>query len=953
MRQQLFLIVMLCVVYNGYAQQQRATNQTSSRAQDHNSSRSNKTASIALDGSDWNSSGSNKLRMQTQSADGGWNTTGSNRERSYLQSGWTFGINSGVSFTGKSNENSLFRGNGMATQMFGRYYFGNIGIGVSGGIVAGAINNAALNKFLTERKFQQGEISKSNPFNSYFLFGPSFKFGERVIINAELQGGMFINNPGSITISQPGAVRSLYRFEGAGKNSFPGFSGSISLAYPINNSTRFILNTGYLQTKSSINLYDPQRGIDVAIEQDRLVKLFTVGVGITKSFGSKRSAASGMATGKRHAINTKGTGATNGRIIPSAQNHAINTKGIGGSRMMNNESCGPVTQKITNPDGTTEEKTFACPADAAAYNERISMNVTVPKQTQGATFGEKVSAGLHAAGGAVSQGASRAVISGTVSWSSGNSSGIITNQDAVSAVGNLAGSTGGGAAAASYAATGRMAPSSTAPQGIAATFYTREAGSGMATGKRSARDHSSGMATGKRQYAPVFNEGDINECTGCAATVKMIGHELTHTVQQAQGIKNPLYNGNENQGTNPMYEGRSGLSKGGDNDCGGIEGLAVFLIDINSGAVVATTKTTTCGDFFFARVPAASYIVKVTGGFSKTKNYDVTIKSEANLDMAGDVTTSDDYWTIELNTGNSSIQKEKGLSNNKNELIAGAGVIADNGCAQSYTKNLPVFIGDIDDDGISEVLIGNSEAFSAEGGIASAALARPGNPIGGIIVKGGKNPGGQMRAVQTNEQGVFEFTNMEKGNYSITTEANYYVDDETIIVITDEDCDRDGTAERKGWDGTVKGGSKINAEEGTGQASNKSSVQDHNSSRSNKSSSIADNNTGDDSTGKSIVNTTKSNTKDFLVSLDELDQLLATDKTSSANAVNKAKENSRQLRNTITQNESNADNAAAVVDTSFSVLLGSISRLGQQYSSISNTLKTKHDTAKNSVGNIR
>jgi hypothetical protein len=29
---------------------------------------------------------------------------------------------------------------------------------------------------------------------------------------------------------------------------------------------------------------------------------------------------------------------------------------------------------------------------------RISMNVTVPKQTQGATFGEKVNAGLHASG---------------------------------------------------------------------------------------------------------------------------------------------------------------------------------------------------------------------------------------------------------------------------------------------------------------------------------------------------------------------------------------------------------------------------------------------------------------------------------------------------------------------------------------------------------------------------
>ena len=40
---------------------------------------------------------------------------------------------------------------------------------------------------------------------------------------------------------------------------------------------------------------------------------------------------------------------------------------------------------------------------------RISMNVTVPKQTQGATFGEKVNGGLHAAGSAVAQGASRSI----------------------------------------------------------------------------------------------------------------------------------------------------------------------------------------------------------------------------------------------------------------------------------------------------------------------------------------------------------------------------------------------------------------------------------------------------------------------------------------------------------------------------------------------------------------
>jgi hypothetical protein len=43
---------------------------------------------------------------------------------------------------------------------------------------------------------------------------------------------------------------------------------------------------------------------------------------------------------------------------------------------------------------------------------RISMNVTVAKQTQGATFGEKVNAGLHSAGSAVANGSSISGIAG-------------------------------------------------------------------------------------------------------------------------------------------------------------------------------------------------------------------------------------------------------------------------------------------------------------------------------------------------------------------------------------------------------------------------------------------------------------------------------------------------------------------------------------------------------------
>jgi hypothetical protein len=76
---------------------------------------------------------------------------------------------------------------------------------------------------------------------------------------------------------------------------------------------------------------------------------------------------------------------------------------------------------------------------------RISMNVTVPKQTQGATFGEKVNAGLHAAGGALAQGAS--LVGGAL----GGGGGVISA--AVSSVSSLAGGAAP-AAQASYAATG-------------------------------------------------------------------------------------------------------------------------------------------------------------------------------------------------------------------------------------------------------------------------------------------------------------------------------------------------------------------------------------------------------------------------------------------------------------------------------------------------------------------
>ena len=154
----------------------------------------------------------------------------------------------------------------------------------------------------------------------------------------------------------------------------------------------------------------------------------------------------------------------------------------------------PKAIKDKEMKGTTAEVKSNINSINGGMPNRISMNVTVPKQTQGATFGEKVNAGkitvtaveggcvvlfassigyrintsnnsiaelsqdeylafgekvnqgLQAAGGSLSQGAS--LLGGSLPG------GAIISA-AVSSVGNLSG--GAGAAAASYAKTGKRA----------------------------------------------------------------------------------------------------------------------------------------------------------------------------------------------------------------------------------------------------------------------------------------------------------------------------------------------------------------------------------------------------------------------------------------------------------------------------------------------------------------
>lgn len=139
-------------------------------------------------------------------------------------------------------------------------------------------------------------------------------------------------------------------------------------------------------------------------------------------------------------------------------------------------------------------------------------------------------------------------------------------------------------------------------------------------------------------------------------------------------------------------------------------------------------------------------------------------------------------------------------------------------------QRLNVATGDLDGDGEAEFLIGNGfadesgavawqdgqnpkqtpksptwqhpgtvtiTARTQGGGLPPAEpgtieAARPGNPIKGIIVKGGRNPGGDIIVnSRTNSQGEFEFPGLEPGNYRFTAEVSFMLHDVADIDLFD------------------------------------------------------------------------------------------------------------------------------------------------------------------------
>lgn len=178
--------------------------------------------------------------------------------------------------------------------------------------------------------------------------------------------------------------------------------------------------------------------------------------------------------------------------------------------------------------------------------------------------------------------------------------------------------------------------------------------------------------------------------------------QRTETNQQAAAINNPLYDGKGTQGNNPMHEQKT---------------------------VVTTPKQTqgkTFGESMAGGLQAAENSNENPVGKATLKEFSVTKKTEA---VATENVTEEKL--NENGTATAERRRVEVLKSNKTAALDG----------RTYTGGRK-----------NEPQNNNDEQ------------AKPGNPIGGIIVKGGKNPGGNM-SLQSNDNGEVVLGNLQKGNY--------------------------------------------------------------------------------------------------------------------------------------------------------------------------------------------
>lgn len=173
----------------------------------------------------------------------------------------------------------------------------------------------------------------------------------------------------------------------------------------------------------------------------------------------------------------------------------------------------------------------------------------------------------------------------------------------------------------------------------------------------------------------------------------------------ADSTKNPLYNPSGMEATNPLAMALPGSPIGG----------IVVKGGKNPGGNLMVATSDSNGKFELNGLEVGAYQFNLTPGQNPGAN-EVTSVGTVRPGTKGSGATSSSYAAGRLSTDTT-----------KNPLYEGSGNSGSN----------PMY----------------------------EASARPGSPIGGIVVKGGKNPGGNMINLSVDKNGTIQFEVLEAGNY--------------------------------------------------------------------------------------------------------------------------------------------------------------------------------------------
>jgi hypothetical protein len=413
-------------------------------------------------------------------------------------------------------------------------------------------------------------------------------------------------------------------------------------------------------------------------------------------------------------------------------------------------------------------------------------------------------------------------------------------------------------------------------------------------------------------------------------------------------------------------------------------------------------------------------------------NSEAKIKTKSNI--KNDRVTDDDVNGDGLNVNGRITKSRSNIQNNRMINEEDDNIWS----PRSNIKMIHIAAADADGDGAADLVAGNLfkqnyfetgdkptqnqrtvGGFVPGGSVISSAL-RPGNPIGGLTIKGGKNPGGNSRTVQTNENGEFEFPGLEAGDYTFTIEQRLILEDETFVTVGGDAAENIVTSESNLKDvaSPKKGDVKITASQksqalrtikqdiGPDNEEIKNNndgnnpvtkAQNNNTVRSNRTdNALIDffNNSGSnditiDEGGqskpkgksnvgpvkwmapeamKAAINTSHSNIKNLLASLDQLNGQLNADNSNAKSIINTSRSNIKNQRVAINALEETLDNLQtkdkdeamneldqriAAMNMQFLSLQESLTKLGRQYNSISNVLKSRHESAMNSIRNMK